>query len=47
MDLEEGLKERMIELQAKINMKNKLEDLKEAISKANSLTVEEVGQYAK
>ena len=37
----------MLQLQAKINMKNKVQDLKEAINKENSLTVENVTQFAK
>jgi hypothetical protein len=39
MDLEERLKERMVELQSKITMRNKVDDLKEAINRENSLTV--------
>lgn len=37
----------MTELQSKLNMKNKVEDLKEAINRQNSLTVENVIQHAK
>lgn len=37
----------MTELQSKLNMKNKVEDLKEAINRQNSLTVENVIEHAK
>jgi chromosome segregation ATPase len=47
MDLEERLRERMVELQSKITMRNKVDDLKEAINRENSLTVESVAAFAK
>lgn len=47
MELEERLRERMLELQSKITMRNKVDDLKEAINRENALTVENVAAFAK
>lgn len=47
MELQEKLKQRMTEISSKMDVKHKVEDLKEEIAKENGLSIQAVAEIAR